>query len=151
MTARTTPEQLSSVPRIVGSLAIAVCLAPSLIANDFTTAGLSADEVVGRMLEIAIHTAIARRGVAVFVIPGDVALPRLLFAEPKPTVYPSDDDLSLLAEVLNRSKKTTILGGAGCAGARSELVQLARSYRLRSCMLSAAGSSLSTATRLMWV
>ncbi len=84
------------------------------------------------MLEIAIQTAISRRGVAVVVIPGDVALrdaveqqPRLLFAEPKPTVCPSDDELSVLAEVLNRSKKTTILGGAGCAGAHDELVELA--------------------------
>src|SRR6202044_344193 len=78
------------------------------------------------------QTAISRRGVAVVVIPGDVALrdaveqqPRLLFAAPKPTVCPSDDELSELAEVLNRSKKTTILGGAGCAGAHSELVELA--------------------------
>ena len=30
-----------------------------------------------------------------------------------------------LAEVLNRSKKITILGGAGCAGAHAELVELA--------------------------
>jgi pyruvate dehydrogenase (quinone) len=86
-----------------------------------------------RVLEIAIQTAIARRGVAVVVIPGDVALrhsieqePRLRFAEPKPTVCPSDDELNLLVEVLNRSKKTTILGGAGCAGAHDELVEFAR-------------------------
>jgi pyruvate dehydrogenase (quinone) len=59
-----------------------------------------------RVLEIAIQTAISRRGVAVGVIPGDVALrdaveqqPRLHFAEPKPTVCPSDDALSLLAQV----------------------------------------------------
>jgi pyruvate dehydrogenase (quinone) len=85
-----------------------------------------------RVLEIAIQTAISKRGVAVVVIPGDVALrdaveqqPRLLFAEPKPTVLPNDDELSILAEVLNRSKKTTILGGAGCAGAHDELVELA--------------------------
>jgi pyruvate dehydrogenase (quinone) len=40
-------------------------------------------------------------------------------------VCPSDDELKLLAEVLNRSKKITILGGAGCAGAHSELIELA--------------------------
>jgi pyruvate dehydrogenase (quinone) len=85
-----------------------------------------------RVLEIAIQTAIARRGVAVVVIPGDVALrdaverePRLLFAEPKPTVCPSDDELNVLAEVLNQSKKITILGGAGCAGAHGELIEFA--------------------------
>lgn len=86
-----------------------------------------------RVLEIAIQTAIAMRGVAVVVIPGDVALrhaieqePRLRFAEPKPTICPSDDELSLLADILNRSRKTTILGGAGCAGAHDELVEVAR-------------------------
>ncbi len=93
---------------------------------------ISQPEQMPRVLEIAIQTAISRRGVAVVVIPGDVALrnaieqqPRLLFAEPKPTVCPSDDELNLLAEVLNRSKKTTILGGAGCAGAHDELLGVA--------------------------
>src|ERR1700678_3091889 len=93
---------------------------------------ISQPEQMPRVLEIAIQTAISRRGVAVIVIPGDVALrdaveqqPRLRFAEPKPTVCPSDDELSLLAEVLNRSKKVTILGGAGCAGAHGELIELA--------------------------
>jgi pyruvate dehydrogenase (quinone) len=93
---------------------------------------ISQPEQMPRVLEIAIQTAISRRGVAVIVIPGDVALrdaveqhARLLFAEPRPTVCPSDDELSLLAEVLNRSKKITILGGAGCAGGHSELVELA--------------------------
>src|SRR6202453_3597625 len=83
---------------------------------------VSQPEQMPRVLEIAIQTAISRRAVAVIVIPGDVALrdaveqrPRLTFAEPKPTVCPSDDELSLLAAVLNRSKKTTILGGAGWA------------------------------------
>jgi pyruvate dehydrogenase (quinone) len=93
---------------------------------------ISQAEQMPRVLEIAIQTAISRRGVAVVVIPGDVALrdavvqkPRLLFAEPTPTVCPSDDELNVLAEVLNSSKKITILGGAGCAGAHDELVELA--------------------------
>src|SRR5271170_2093102 len=93
---------------------------------------ISQPEQMPRVLEIAIQTAIAKRGVAVVVIPGDVALrdaveqqPRLLFAPPKPTVCPSEDELSLLAQVLNRSKKITILGGAGCAGAHGELIGLA--------------------------
>jgi pyruvate dehydrogenase (quinone) len=93
---------------------------------------ISQPEQMPRVLEIAIQTAIAKRGVAVVVIPGDVALrdaveqqPRLLFAEPKPVVCPSDDELNVLAEVLNRSKKITILGGAGCAGAHAELIEFA--------------------------
>jgi pyruvate dehydrogenase (quinone) len=85
-----------------------------------------------RVLEIAIQTALARRGVSVVAIPGDIALkeateqgPRLRFPEPKPTVCPSEEEIKILAEVLNRSKKITILGGAGCAGAHVELIQLA--------------------------
>jgi pyruvate dehydrogenase (quinone) len=85
-----------------------------------------------RVLEIAMQTAISRRGVAVVVIPGDIALgdaveqgPRLHFSPPKPKVCPSDDELAALAKVLNNAKKTTILGGAGCAGAHAELIALA--------------------------
>src|SRR5229473_5113833 len=85
-----------------------------------------------RILEIAIQTALSRRGVAVVALPGDVALrnaveqqPRLHFPEPRPLVVPSDDELETLAKVLNQSKKVTILGGAGCAGAHSELIDLA--------------------------
>jgi pyruvate dehydrogenase (quinone) len=93
---------------------------------------VSQPEQMPRVLEIAIQSALARRGVAVVAIPGDVALreaveqgPRLHFPEPKPTVSPSDDEIKVLAEVLSRSKRITILGGAGCAGAHAELVELA--------------------------
>lgn len=40
------------IRRIAGFLAAAVCFTPSLIANDLTVGGLSADEVVGRMLDM---------------------------------------------------------------------------------------------------
>jgi pyruvate dehydrogenase (quinone) len=85
-----------------------------------------------RVLEIAIQTAVSRRGVAVVVIPGDVALqaatvasPRLHFSPPNPTLRPSDEEIDFLAKLLNESKKITILGGAGCANAHPELVALA--------------------------
>src|SRR5712664_2613011 len=85
-----------------------------------------------RVLEIAMQTAISKRGVAVIAIPGDVALkhavadgPRLRFQEPTPAVCPSAEELNLLADLLNRSNKITILGGAGCAGAHDELIELA--------------------------
>jgi len=93
---------------------------------------ISQPEQMPRVLEIAMQTAISKRGVAVIALPGDMALrdavvqgPRMHFSEPKPTVCPSDEELSVLAEVLNRSKKITILGGAGCAGAHAELIKLA--------------------------
>src|SRR5882757_4840425 len=93
---------------------------------------ISQPEQMPRVLEIAMQTAISKRGVSVIALPGDIALrdavesgPRLRFAESKPTVRPSDDEITLLADVLNRSERITILAGAGCAGAHAELIALA--------------------------
>src|SRR5882724_4598231 len=93
---------------------------------------ISNAEQMPRVLEIAMQTAISRRGVAVIAMPGDVALqdaverePRLRFPVPQPTVCPSEDEINILADLLNRSKRITILGGAGCAGAHAELIELA--------------------------
>jgi pyruvate dehydrogenase (quinone) len=85
-----------------------------------------------RVLGIAMRTAIARRGVAVVVIPGDV----LQRECPEPplalgihhsasVVCPSVLELRMAADFLNRAKKVTILGGAGCEGAHTQLLALA--------------------------
>ncbi len=93
---------------------------------------VSQAEQMPRVLEIAIRTALSRRGVAVVAIPGDVAVrdaverePRIHFPVPRPTVCPADDELAALAKLLNGSNQITILGGAGCAGAHAELIELA--------------------------
>jgi pyruvate dehydrogenase (quinone) len=93
---------------------------------------ISNAEQMPRVLEIAMQTAISRRGVAVIAMPGDVALqhaverePRLRFPVPQPTVCPAEDEINTLGDLLNRSKRITILGGAGCAGAHAELIELA--------------------------
>jgi pyruvate dehydrogenase (quinone) len=92
---------------------------------------VSEPEQMPRILETAIQTAISKRGVSVIVIPGDIALkdavvgPRVKFHDPKSTVCPSDQELNKLADLLNRSEKITILGGAGCAEAHAELIQVA--------------------------
>jgi pyruvate dehydrogenase (quinone) len=94
---------------------------------------ISQPEQMPRVLEIGMQTAIARRGVSVIAIPGDIALrhavteaPRLNFPPPKPTVCPAEDEIETLAKVLNKSDKVTILGGAGCAGAHADLIAVAR-------------------------
>jgi pyruvate dehydrogenase (quinone) len=93
---------------------------------------ISHPEQMPRVLEIAIQTAVSRGGVAVVTIPGDIALrdateegPRLHFPPPRPTVCPTGAEIETLAPLLNGSAKTTILAGAGCAGAHAELVELA--------------------------
>src|SRR5258707_12086381 len=69
---------------------------------------VSHPEQMPRVLEIAMQTAIAKRGVAVVIIPGDVSLleageqePRVKFREQQTTVCPSDEEIALLAKVLN--------------------------------------------------
>ena len=93
---------------------------------------VSQAEQMPRVLEIAMQTAISRRGVAVVILPGDIALrqavvtkPQLRFSSGNPIVRPSDDELAAVADVLNNSTMTTILAGAGCAGAHDELIALA--------------------------
>src|SRR3984885_4733752 len=93
---------------------------------------VSQPEQMPRVLEIAIQTAISKRGVSVIALPGDIAMkealvhsPRVHYHEPSPTVCPSEEELNILADLLNRSKKVTILGGAGCAGAHAELIEFA--------------------------
>ena len=94
---------------------------------------VSQPEQMPRILAIAMRTAIARRGVAVVVIPGDIALLEcpapaisLGILESASTIRPSEGELQKAVEILNRAKKITILGGAGCEGAHDELVAVAQ-------------------------
>jgi pyruvate dehydrogenase (quinone) len=93
---------------------------------------ISQADQMPRVLGIAMRTAIAQRGVAVVVIPGDVlqrecpAPPLALgIHESASVVCPSAKELEQAAELLNSARKITILGGAGCEGAHDELVALA--------------------------
>jgi pyruvate dehydrogenase (quinone) len=93
---------------------------------------VSHPEQIPRVLEIAMRTAISMRGVSTIVLPGDIALqeaissrPFIPFSQPKATVCPSKEEIAKLAEVLNSAQNVTILAGAGCAGAHTELVQVA--------------------------
>jgi pyruvate dehydrogenase (quinone) len=93
---------------------------------------VSQPDQMPRTLEIAMQTAISRKGVAVVVIPGDTTFkeataqqPRLRFKPTEPLLRPSEKDLSNLASTLDANEKVTILAGAGCAGAHTELINLA--------------------------
>jgi pyruvate dehydrogenase (quinone) len=90
---------------------------------------VSQPEQMPRVLGIAMRTAITRRGVAVVVIPGDVALREcsasalsLGIENSAPVIFPSEKELRQAAEILNNARKVTILGGAGCEGAHAELL-----------------------------
>ncbi len=89
-----------------------------------------------RVLEIAIQSALTHRGVSVVAIPGDVALqiaiprePSAIVRQANPVLRPSGEELGRLAALLNQAKTITILGGAGCAGAHAELMQVAEKLK----------------------
>jgi pyruvate dehydrogenase (quinone) len=93
---------------------------------------VSIPEQLPRVLEIAMRTALARGGVAVVVVPGEVFLadaPSGAKATPvrasASAVRPASSSLTAAAEVLNSASRVTILAGAGCAGAHGQLIDLA--------------------------
>lgn len=85
-----------------------------------------------RVLEIAMRTAIERRGVAVIVVPGEIFLADSagrkksapITFSPRVT-RPTDPELQAAADILNDAKRVTILAGAGAEGAHAQLVGLA--------------------------
>lgn len=86
------------------------------------------------VIENAIRAAVGQRGVAVVVLPGDIALqpspvkqvsPRASLLPKPPIVVPDSSEVEALADLLNDSKRVTIFAGRGCAGAHAELMQLA--------------------------
>ncbi|TDQ89533.1 ubiquinone-dependent pyruvate dehydrogenase [Paraburkholderia silvatlantica] len=84
-----------------------------------------------RVLERAMRTAINERGVAVIVLPGDIALGEGPSVTPQwsanasITITPQDAELDRLASMLNASEAVTIMCGSGVAGAHDEVVKLA--------------------------
>jgi pyruvate dehydrogenase (quinone) len=97
---------------------------------------VSQPEQMPRVLEIAMQIAISRQGVAVIVLPGDVALReattqqvRSKYRPTRPSIRPTDEDISALATLLNEAKQVTILAGAGCAGAHAQLVEAAEKMK----------------------
>ncbi|PMV21632.1 ubiquinone-dependent pyruvate dehydrogenase [Pseudomonas sp. DP16D-L5] len=88
-------------------------------------------EQMPQVLHRAMRSAILNRGVAVVVIPGDVSL---LEVEDKlkpwpalhaPRTLPAEQDLQRLTDILENSRKVTLLCGSGCAGAHDQVVALA--------------------------
>ena len=86
-----------------------------------------------RVLPIAMRTAIAKRGVAVIVLPGNIATERCSWQaraigllENDSEITPSRQALERAAEILNRTNRVAILAGAGCAGSHAELIAFAK-------------------------
>jgi len=88
-------------------------------------------EQARRKTVAACQAALTRRGVAVLVVPADIADAVAHHERPYsvhrrvPLIRPSDDDLDDIASILNDSEAITIYAGAGCAGAHDEVVATA--------------------------
>jgi pyruvate dehydrogenase (quinone) len=92
----------------------------------------SVPEQFPHVLEIAMRSAVERRGVAVLVVPGEVLLrpadnvrSGAVIRPSRPVARPGDAELDAAAEALTRAGRVTILAGAGCAGAHDQVVAVA--------------------------
>jgi pyruvate dehydrogenase (quinone) len=88
-------------------------------------------EQARRKTVAACQAAQTKRGVAVLVVPADIAnapahdeAPYAVQAR-RPLLRPTDADLDEIAAILNESDAITIYAGAGCAGAHDEVVATA--------------------------
>lgn len=87
---------------------------------------------VPRMLQTAIQHAINFKGVAVFGLPGDVsALPAeespgaMHNYQTKVVMRPVDDEIEILADLLNKNEKISIFCGIGASEAHDDIIKLA--------------------------
>jgi pyruvate dehydrogenase (quinone) len=92
---------------------------------------VSVPEQLPRLLQIAMRTALERRGVAVLVVPPEIFkhhAPSGPVTAVRPTssvLRPDGAELAAAAAVLNGARAVTILAGAGCEGAHNELLSIA--------------------------
>jgi pyruvate dehydrogenase (quinone) len=84
-----------------------------------------------RKTAMAAQAALAKRGVAVLILPVDISKadapeePAFAVHVSRPVIRPTDADLDRVAAVLNVGKKVAIYGGSGCEDAHDAVVNLA--------------------------
>ena len=84
-----------------------------------------------RKTAMAAQAALAKKGVAVLIVPADIASAKAPDEPPfavhlaEPVIRPTDIDLDRIAARLNEGKKIAIYGGSVCEGAHDQLVALA--------------------------
>jgi pyruvate dehydrogenase (quinone) len=84
---------------------------------------------------MACQAALTKRGVAVLIVPVDVADSDVHEDFPyrvhhsKPTITPNSDELEEIAKILNAGEKITIYAGAGCENALDEIKLVAETLK----------------------
>ena len=90
----------------------------------------SADQA-RRKTVAACQAALAKRGVAVLIVPADLsredAAKELPFSVQvsQPVIRPNDAELDQIADILNQGGNIAIYGGSGCMGAHAEIIATA--------------------------
>jgi len=88
-------------------------------------------EQARRKAVAACQAALAKRGVAILIVPADISNAYVDDKAPfsvhvaAPLIRPNDAELDEIAALINAGGHTTIYAGAGCAGAHDELIALA--------------------------
>jgi pyruvate dehydrogenase (quinone) len=84
-----------------------------------------------RKTAMAAQAALAKKGVAVLIVPADISSAKATDEPPftvhraAPVIRPSEAELDRIADVLNSGKQVAIYGGSGCAEAHGQVVTLA--------------------------
>ncbi|MFF9915755.1 pyruvate dehydrogenase [Streptomyces sp. NPDC013457] len=85
-----------------------------------------------RLLQTAIQHAIGQGGVSVVSLPGDIASEpapdktwETALVTSRPTVRPSDAEITALARMIDEAERVTLFCGSGTAGAHAEVMQFA--------------------------
>jgi pyruvate dehydrogenase (quinone) len=93
-------------------------------------------EQAQRLTVMAAQAALAKRGVAVLIVPADVSMataPKTSYHyavhHANPRVTPSESELHRIADLLNAGSKVAIYGGSGCEQAHDQVVALAEKLR----------------------
>src|SRR6476619_5061841 len=92
-------------------------------------------EQARRKTVIACQTALAKRGVAVLIVPADISASIVNDSIPyavhvaRPVTRPNDDDLAEIADILNKSENVVLYGGSGCQGAHQEILAAANKLK----------------------
>ena len=104
-----------------------------------------------------MRTALAREGVAVVALPGDVALrpateppTGLRLPDVRPRPAPSAVEVDRLLQLFSEAGRITILAGAGCAGAHDLVVAVAERLQAPVVHTLRGNSSSSTRTPATW-
>ncbi|MHC5307039.1 thiamine pyrophosphate-dependent enzyme [Bartonella sp. LJL80] len=88
-----------------------------------------------RVVALACQTAIAKKGVAVVILPTDISAQMVKHItnygvhRPQPVLRPSAEELAQIAALLHKGKKIAIYVGSGVKGAHDEVIALAKTLK----------------------